>query len=114
MRVSADCPGLDVVAVGDLGGIEARAHQEWREVGDQIADGPELALEAVAFAEQHGERMPAAVAEGGKADGDHAARAGRRGERRAIGGRLEHRCRLVAAIEQSSADKIKQRHKEPP
>ena len=44
-----------VVGIGDLGGVEAGAQQERRKVGDQIADGPDLALEAVTLAQQHGE-----------------------------------------------------------
>ena len=107
-------PGLDVVRIGDLGGIETRAQQERREVRDQIADGPDLALKAVALAEQHGERMAAAVAEGGKADGDHPAVSGGSGKCRGIGGGLEHHARLAPARQQNAVGKIKQRHREPP
>ena len=84
-------PGLDVIGIGDLGGVEARAQQERREIRDQIADGPDLALEAVTLAQQHGERMAAAVAEGGEADGDGPARRRGSGESRGVGRRFEQR-----------------------
>ena len=107
-------PGLDVVGIGDLGGVEARAEQERREIRDQIADGPDLALEAVALAEQHGERMAAAVAEGREANGDHAVLRGSSGKGSGIGGRPEHDRALAAAREQHAVGEIKQRHREPP
>src|SRR6478672_532500 len=67
-------PGFDVVCIGDLGGVEARSEQERSEVWNEITDSPDLALEAVTLAQQHRERMAAAVAESGETDGDGAAR----------------------------------------
>ena len=89
-----------------------RERSPWKETFDSAS--LDSITRITKLAEQYGERMPAAVAERGKTDGDHAANAGRGGERRGIGGWLEHRCRLAAAIAQRSADKIKQRHREPP
>ena len=107
-------PGLDVVRIGDLGGVEARAEQEQRQIRDQIADGPDLALEAVTLAEQHRERVPTPVAEGRKAYGDHAAIRRGSGKSSGIGGRLEHDGGLDSAWQQLAVGEIKQRHRGPP
>ena len=107
-------PGLDVVAVGKLGGVEARAQQEGGEVGDEIAHGADLAGKAMALAQEHGERMAAAIAESGKANGDHPARGRGRGQRRGVRRRLEHRVRLARLTAQCAGHKIKQRHTTPP
>jgi hypothetical protein len=107
-------PRLDLAQVDELGGIEAGAQQKGRKVRDQIAHGPDLSSEAVTFAQQHGERMSAAVAEGEETDGDHAASAGGRGQRRGIGGRLQHRGGLARTLTYSTGGKIKQRHTTPP
>ncbi len=107
-------PGFDVVGIGDLGSVEARAQQKRSEVRDQIADGPDLALEAVTLAQEHGERMPAAVAESGEADGDGPARRRGGGESRGVGRRFEQRIVVARAWDEIAGVKIKQRHREPP
>ena len=107
-------PGFDVIGIGDLGGVEARAQQKGREVRDQIADGPDLTLEAVTLAQQHGERMAAAVAESGKADGDGSASRRGSGESRGVGRRFEQRIVVARAWDEIARVKIKQRHRGPP
>ncbi len=78
-------PRLDIVGIGDLGDIEARAQQKRREIGNEVADRPDLAREAIPLAQQYGKRMAAAVAEGGKANGDGPTRCRSSGERRGVG-----------------------------
>ena len=108
-------PDARLLGIGDLGGVEARAQQELREVGDQIADRPDLALEAVPLAQQHGEADAAPVAEGGEADGDRPGiAAGRGSELARVGGRLEQRRDLGRIGHERTCGEIKQRHKGPP
>ena len=84
-------PGRRLIGIGDLGGIEARAQQELREVGDQMADRPDLAGEAVPLAQQHRQADAATVTECGKANGDRSGIAARGSRKRGrVGIRLEH------------------------
>ncbi len=108
-------PDARLLGVGDLGGVESGAQQELREVGDQMADRPDLALEAVPLAQQHGEADAAPVVEHGEADGDGAGISSRRSrERVPVGVRLEHRRHLGRIGHQRACGKINQRHREPP
>ncbi len=115
MRDTRRLPGRRLLGIGDLGGVEAGAQQELREVGDQMADRPDLALEAVALAQQHGEADAAPVVEHGKADGDGPRIAGRGGGKSlAVGIRLEQGRGLGRIGQQRARRKVKQRHREPP
>ena len=101
MRVERCLPGSTSFGIGDLGGIEARAQQELREVRDQIADRPDLALEAVTLAEQHGEAMPRPSPKIGKRMAIGAGIRRGSGKSSGIGGRLEHDGGLGSARQQA-------------
>ena len=90
----ARLPHRGLLGIGDHGRIEARAEQELREVGNEMADRPDLALETVTLAQQHGEADAAAVVEHGKPNRDRTGiSAGSVGERGPVGVRLELRRR---------------------
>ena len=80
-----------------------------------MADRPDLALEAVTLAEQHGEADAAPVVEHGKPDRDRTGiAAGSGGERGAIGVRLELRRGFGRIGDERARGEIKQSHKGPP